>query len=403
MFSVAPLSPPLASNLIGIKPLPIAQIVVPGYREPIQLLERLGHARSRTSIFSTSQPEMLVKLFHLNAEDGSRRVEIEGAFRMEIGNYLALAGPETSAAFRGHSPNHFAPLMFVSGREKTTDFGYLAIEFVRGLNLLDWRHRLDGGPGVVEFHALGSWLNVVVGSFRANGIALMDFKLENVILRDPDSLRDDDVPLKIIDMGDLLMGRHNNPHKLKMVAYSTTIGYAEVFENMATLRAGKFLGVDCDLFSLGVALLELATGKAHFPLTDQLRDSIPADALHALTDMHQQHLAEFPHLNGHFLDFAAQLKEGYLYMETFWQLLQLCYAPGLNHSASTFEQQCRVLNEQVLPIGIDFIAEILPEHLRWAAQPIAKATAPRQIRYADIEGIDHDFSSAFAQSQAGGE
>ena len=409
MLSVAraasPDSPQGALNTSGpsrvqLDPLPYASITVPGLTDPIQLQERLGKDRFRTTIYTTSHPDILVKIFHLNAEGGTRRVEIEGDFRMEIGNYLALAEPSVSTPFKGFVPKQFAPQMHAYGRGKNGEYGYIAMEFVRGQNLIDWRHQQPGGPRSEDFHALGSWLQVIVGSFRANGIVLMDLKLENIILRAPASY-DNDIPVKVIDMGDLLMGRHNNPHKLKMFPYCTTIGYAEAFENLATLHAGRFLGVDTDLFSMGVALFELATGEAHFPVSDKLRTHFTPEALEALANLHQHYLSEFPHLSGHFRDIHTQLKENALYFETFWQLLQYAHAAHWDPSEPE-ERQRHILDVHVLPIGSEFIAAALPEPLRWAAESIARATAPKQARFADIEELDCAFSAAYAQSQSTG-
>ncbi len=133
--------------------------------------------------------------------------------------------------------------------EDVVDGAYCVLELLRGPDL---KARLEDGPLPIDSAVrVGTQLADALGKVHAIGVVHRDLKPENLILIEKDG-RDDFV--KLIDFGIAQIG-HRDAGVFGTAAY------------MAPEQAAKDSTVDrrADIYSLGVILFEMVTGRHPFP------------------------------------------------------------------------------------------------------------------------------------------
>ena len=144
---------------------------------------------------------------------------------------------------------------------------FIAMEFVEGQTL---RTLLPAGVGVASARNIGRQVSTALAVAHAAGIVHRDIKPENIMVR-PDGY------VKVVDFG---LARRvgcdtlTTIDTLEHTSRGTLIGTIRYMSPEQTL--GKAVGPTSDVFSLGVVLYELVTGRHPFAA-----DSVPG-SLHAI-------------------------------------------------------------------------------------------------------------------------
>ena len=213
----------------------MAQVAAAGAVDGFQLVEAI-HTGGFGVVHRVTRPDLAVSLVmkvpRLAAGDPASGLVAHTAERAIL---AALSGPHV-------------PRLVASG--DVTEFPYLVMEEVTGRSLETWTERAPVPPG--EVARLGAAVAEALESIHAQRVIHLDLKPENVIVRQDGSA-------VLIDFG---LARHADLPDLVAEEVVQPMGSA------AYVSPEQLLGVRddprSDLFSLGVILYELATGRLPF-------------------------------------------------------------------------------------------------------------------------------------------
>jgi serine/threonine protein kinase len=329
---------------------------------------------TETSIYATTAPGIVVKMFDLACEklDEISYGPFMG-FKLELANYEEIHRiPEVA---------RFVPAYHGAHVDYERKRAGIAMEFLHGKDLKAW---CDEGvvPGeeeqwVEDFQRSIYETLAMMRVFHAHGIILLDMKPENII-----RLRDGAV--RFVDLGAFFTPKH--AHDLGSFVYSATPEHAEVLIDVSNLQARVPPSTTSDVFSAGVALFELATGASRLFMNESTAQEILATPeLYRFSDSQIRDVWKgFPHLQKLLPLVHAQLGEGRLLFADAWHVLKAYLArkaPGWE-TLRPPEQ-----DEMLLNTGLTFIQEQLPLVLAWLAEPIARATILRSARLKTVSEL----------------
>jgi serine/threonine-protein kinase len=153
---------------------------------------------------------------------------------------------EANTINRLHHPNIIESIDLV---EDVADGAYCVLELLRGPDL---KTRLAGGQLSIESVLdIGAQIGDALAAVHALGIVHRDLKPENLILIDKDGRPDH---VKLIDFGIAQIGEHGAGVALGTAAYMAP-----------EQAAGSAVDGRADVYSLGVLLFEMVTGRHPFP------------------------------------------------------------------------------------------------------------------------------------------
>lgn len=190
------------------------------------------------------------------AEDGLTRSPVAiKSFRFPPGmdatqrtRLLQRCQSEVEAASRINHPN----VVGVYGAWEAEEGFYIAMELVRGVSLRE-RLRMEGRLGEASAAGVGIQLCDALGAAHALGIVHCDLKPENILLQATSALED---RVKLVDFGVAQASRGTGE------AFAVWGGSpAYMSPEQAT---GNHIDRRSDIFSLGVVLFEMLTGRAAF-------------------------------------------------------------------------------------------------------------------------------------------
>lgn len=336
----------------------------------VQLTSEL-HRNSETSIYASSRPGLVVKMFDL---DCGKADEVSyGPFvgyKVEAENWADLQAIDELRAR--------VPAFYGSNIDYERKHAYIIMEFLQGENLLAWCQRAgeEGYPQewAWEFRAALHETLEIVTMFHKRGIVLIDFKPDNVI-RMPDGA------IKFVDLGAFFTPRHNKD--TENYVYSATPDYAELIIDTSSVQTGNPLKQGADIFSAGVALFEMATGASRLSMAEDCAERMLAlPEIYLFRDSQIKDIWHgFPHLKPLLPLLQTQLRERQILFSEFWHLLK----GFLAHEVAGWEEMPEEEHRSMLlETGRTFISDLLPDALKWLADPIASATTLRSFRLASI-------------------
>jgi non-specific serine/threonine protein kinase/serine/threonine-protein kinase len=137
---------------------------------------------------------------------------------------------------------------------------YLEMEYVEGPSLEEW---LSGGPPLKERLEAIAQVADALDTVHAAGIYHRDIKPSNILLT---HRQDGRLQAKLTDFG---LGAAEDQQLLRSIYASRPEGVAGTWDYIAPeLRTGEKASPQTDLYSLGVTLLQVATGNLHQTLGD---------------------------------------------------------------------------------------------------------------------------------------
>lgn len=334
-------------------------------------LTKLLHENSETSVYATSRPGLVVKMFDL---------ECGKPDEVSYGPYLAYSGEvenfddiQSVDELRRRVPTYYG-----SNIDYERKFAYIAMEYLAGEDLLSWCQSAaeQGYPAewAAEFRAALFESLTIVRLFHEHGIILIDFKPDNII-------RLFDGTIKFVDLGAFFTPRHGR--ETENYVYSATPDYAELVIDTVNVQTGLPLTQGSDIFSAGVALFELATGNSRLAIAaDCAERMLRNPSIYRFRDSQIERVwRAYPHLRELLPSLETQLQEQRILFSEFWHLLKGYLALEVPDWETSGEQKHR---ELLLETGTAFIADQLPEPLKWLADPIARSTTLRSFRLKSV-------------------
>jgi serine/threonine protein kinase len=327
-----------------------------------------------TALYQTDHAGVLVKVFDL---DCGRADELSyGPFT----NYQAeLATFEEIRAVESLRPH--VPGWFGGDIDYDRKFAFIAMEFLPGHNLRSWAEEIASVG--YEPARLDELCRAVIQTFslmerfHRHGMLIIDFKPDNVI-RLPDG------SVRFVDLGAFFTPRHRRD--LRSFAYAATPDHAEVVIDVSNLQAQVPPTVASDVFSAGVGLFEMATGRSRLAIAPDTADQMLAEP--AMYRFRDSQIADvwkaFPHLKPTLPLVATQLRERRLLFAEFWHLLKAYVAAQVPDWETLSEAE---RGNILLTTGATFIQEQLPSPLSWLAGVIARATVLRRLRVPGMEAL----------------
>ena len=334
-------------------------------------LTQLLCKNSETAVYVTSHPGLVVKTFDLEcgkADEVSYGPYL--SFQMEVENFTDIQGIDEL------QPR--VPVYYGSGLDAERKFGFIAMQYLEGENLLAWCQSAAaaGFPGdwAREFRAALYETLAIVRLFHKHGIMLIDFKPDNVIRLFNGSV-------KFVDLGAFFTPRHNR--ETDKYVYAATPDYAELVIDTSNVQTGTPLTEGSDIFSAGVGLFEMATGSSRLSMDAECADKMLAQpALYRFRDSQIRDVWNaYPHLTHLLPLMQTQLKERRILFSELWHLLKGYLATETAEWESLSESQHR---DMLLETGTTFISDQLPDPLKWLATPIAQATTLRSFRLKSV-------------------
>ena len=163
---------------------------------------------------------------------------------------------EAKTATRLKHPNIGAILDFALDSD---GMAYIVMEFIDGVNLSELL-RASGPPGVPMTLELGHQALLALGFLHRKNVVHRDVAPDNLML----TYDEDDRPqLKLIDLG-IAKPLDNTINLTSTGVFLGKLKYSSP-EQLGGLAAGEALDGRSDVYSLGVVLYELLTGKLPFP------------------------------------------------------------------------------------------------------------------------------------------
>ncbi len=214
-----------------------------------RLGERIGQGGMATVYQARDEAlgrEVAIKLFHSDATDPDEMDRQQSEVRV-------LAGL--------NHPN--LVIVYDAGTDTDTldPQTYLVMELIRGTDLHRLRQRSDAGnesrPGQGEVATMGAGLADALAYIHSEGIVHRDMKPANILLGNGDSKHRMDHP-KLTDFG---VARLVDSARLTTTGQS--MGTATYFS--PEQAQGLSITPACDIYSLGLVLLECLSGRVAFP------------------------------------------------------------------------------------------------------------------------------------------
>jgi serine/threonine protein kinase len=339
----------------------------------VQLISLLAQS-TETAVYRINHPGVIVKTFDLSC---GKIDEISYGpytrFGLELANFEDI--------IKQQDLKQFVPAYYGANVNYKEHYAYIAMEYLDGQDLQSWC--AEGANNGFD----QQWVNdfkeaiydtlFIMTRFHKHGIILIDFKPDNII-------RLSQRGIKFVDLGAFFTPRHYQARD--KYAYSATPDYAELLIDASNIDAGVPPTEASDIFSVGVALFEMATGSSRLEIQGETADDILRNPEVILfRDSQIRDLwHSYPHLKELLPLVETQLKERRILFSEFWQLLK-------SYLASKIEDWDSLPSEQrdqfILTSGTTFILEQLPEPLQWLAGPIAQSTVLRSLRYKNVADL----------------
>lgn len=339
----------------------------------VRLIQAIA-SNPETAIYQTDHPGVIVKLFDLGCE----KVNEIGygpfmSFQAELANFEEIIHLE--------SLRDFVPAYFGANIDYEAKYAFIAMEYLEGQNLRHWAEEAAAtgyDPEALDnLRRATHEVLAILDSFHRHGLIMIDFKPDNVI-------RLSNGNVKLVDLGAFFTPRHRA--NVASFLYTATPDHAEVLIDASNLQAGVAPTVASDVFSAGVALFEMATGKTRLALSAATADEMLAmPEIYRFRDTQITDLwRAFPHLKKDMPLVHTQLVERNLLFSEAWHLLKAYLASKMPDWESLPPEQ---RDEILLSTGTTFILEQLPPALGWLAPAIARATTFRSIRVRDLREL----------------
>lgn len=327
-----------------------------------------------TALYLTDHEGVVVKVFDL--ECGKPDEVSYGPyanFQAELQTFEEIVALETL--------RHYVPTYLGANIDYDHKYAFIAMEFLQGQNLRTWAEdAANAGYETAQLDELRRALIEVLSIldlFHHHGLVVIDFKPDNVI-------RLTDGTVRLVDLGAFFTPRHRR--NLTSFVYAATPDHAEVVIDASNLQAGVPPTIASDLFSVGVALFEMATGTSRLMIDPATADAMLATpALYLFRDSQIADVWKaFPHLLNALPQVKSQLQERRLLFSELWHLLKAYVAEKVpDWEALPADQQGQIL----LSTGTTFIMEQLPTELTWLAGAIARATVLRSFRVKNLAAL----------------
>lgn len=327
-----------------------------------------------TSIYQTDHPGVVVKIFDLYCDKPD---EIGYGpytnFQAELANFEEI--------LRLEDLREFVPAYFGANIDYNAKYAFIAMEYLEGQNLRHWAEEAAAtgyDPEALDnLRRATHEVLAILDGFHRHGLIMIDFKPDNVI-------RLSNSNVKLVDLGAFFTPRHLT--NLGSFLYTATPDHAEVLIDASNLQAGIAPTVASDVFSAGVALFEMATGKTRLALSPATADEMLATP--AIYRFRDTQIADvwraFPHLKDALPLVRTQLVERNLLFSEVWHLLKSYLAAKVPDWDSLPPEQH---DQIILSAGTTFILEQLPAPLAWLAGAIARATVFRSLRARDLREL----------------
>jgi serine/threonine protein kinase len=329
---------------------------------------------TETAIYRITHPGIVVKTFDLSC---GKVDEISFGpytrFGLELANFEDIIKQEDL--------RRFVPTYYGANVNYKEHYAYIAMEYLEGQDLQSWCNEgANGGFDPVwvnDFKEMVYDTLFIMTRFHKHGIIMIDFKPDNII-------RLSKRGVKFVDLGAFFTPRH---YKVRdKYAYSATPDYAELLIDASNIDAGVPPTEASDIFSVGVALFEMATGSSRLEIQPETADEI---LLHPeVTRFRDSQIRDlwhsYPHLKELLPAVEHQLKDRRILFSEFWQLIKSYLALKVaNWETLPAEQR----DQFILTSGTTFIQEQLPEPLQWLAGPIAQSTVLRSLRFKKVSEL----------------
>jgi len=225
---------------------------LPGYR-----VERLAGRGGFGSVYEarrlSDRARVAIKLAHAEDAFALRRLWYEGLALRAVG----------------------APYVPALEHEGTLADGtrFLVMEWIRDPTLADRLRELPSGMRLREFAPLAVEMARAIGQLHRRGFLHMDLKPEHIVL----SSQGDELQVRLLDLG--LVKPLNKPEPTRARARRGMIVGTSTYMSPEQLR-GIRAGVEADIYSIGIIMLEMLTGQRPFNVpSSQVWGAVPEHTL----------------------------------------------------------------------------------------------------------------------------
>jgi serine/threonine protein kinase len=336
----------------------------------VQLTHLLAQT-TETAVYYINHPGIVVKIFDLDCGKADEfGYGPYTRFGLELANFEDIMKIEPLG--------RFVPTYYGANINHERKFAYIAMEHLPGDDLQTWCDRAAVAEYPLEWvdefkQCIYEALSIMT-EFHKHGIVLVDFKPENII-------RLEQRGIKFVDLGAFFTPRHQRV--TEKFIYSATPDYSELLIDASNIETGLPLTQASDIFAVGVALFEMATGSSRLEINPATAEEILArPEIYNFRDSQTRDMwRSFPHLKELLPSVETQLKERRILFSELWHLLK-AYVAG---KVPDWEEIRREEHDQILlATGMTFILEQLPEKLQWLAEAIARSTVLRGIRLKSV-------------------
>lgn len=337
-------------------------------------LTHLFKKTTETSLFHTTHPGVIVKIFDLQSDTpGELAHGPYVRFGLELANFDDITKIDALRPF--------LPAYYGANVNHEKQFAYIAMEYFAGEDLQSWcdnaANRGFPEDWLAEFkEAIYEALSIMT-LFHKHRIIVLDFKPDNI-------LRVGDRGVKFVDLGAFFTPRHHQA--TEKYVYSATPDYAELLIDVSNIDTGLPPTFASDIFSVGVALFEMAAEYSRLEIDHHTAEEILGrPEVYRFRDSQIRDLwKQYPHLEPLLPTVETQLRQRQILFAEIWHLLK-AYVSSRVPEWETLENDQR--EQIILATGTTFIQEQLPEQLQWLAGPIAQSTVLRGIRLKNVQAL----------------
>lgn len=329
---------------------------------------------TETTLFHTTQPGIIVKVFDL--ESGTPGELAHGPhvrFSLELSNFDDL--------MKIDALRPFLPAYYGANIHADKQFAYIAMEYFAGEDLQTWcdnaANRGFPDEWTAQFKEVIYEALSIMTLFHRHRIVVLDFKPDNILLVGNRGV-------KFVDLGAFFTPRHHQA--TDKYVYSATPDYAELLIDVSNIDTGLPPTSASDIFSVGVALFEMATEYSRLDIDQHTADEILArPEVYRFRDSQIRDLwKQYPHLQPLLPTVETQLRQRQILFAELWHVLKAYVSSRVPDWDSLDNEQH---DQIILATGTTFIQEQLPEQLQWLAGPIAQTTVLRGIRLKSVEAL----------------